>query len=117
MIVLLFARLPHFLIGSYVFSYVQVIQMNIDEAYRRQIAQELKINQSAQCPYVVVCYQSFYDNGVVSIILEYMDGGSLLDLLKKVKTIPELYLAAISKQVGNLKIMYLFGSLSITNIN
>jgi len=64
MIVLLFARLPHFLIGSYVFSYVQVIQMNIDEAYRRQIAQELKINQSAQCPYVVVCYQSFYDNGV-----------------------------------------------------
>jgi hypothetical protein len=45
MIVLLFARLPHFLIGSYVFSYVQVIQMNIDEAYRRQIAQELKINQ------------------------------------------------------------------------
>ncbi|XP_062148048.1 mitogen-activated protein kinase kinase SIPKK [Alnus glutinosa] len=81
------------------FFALKVIQMNIDEAYRRQIAQELKINQSAQCPYVVVCYQSFYDNGVVSIILEYMDGGSLLDLLKKVKTIPELYLAAISKQV------------------
>lgn len=107
----------HFLISSYVFSYVQVIQMNIDESYRRQIAQELKINQSAQCPYVVVCYQSFYDNGVISIILEYMDGGSLLDLLKKVKTIPEPYLAVISKQVRNLKIMYLFGSLSITNIN
>ncbi|KAK7259993.1 hypothetical protein RIF29_25665 [Crotalaria pallida] len=39
--------------------------------------------------------QSFYDNGVISIILEYMDGGSLADLLKKVKTIPEPYLAAI----------------------
>ncbi|KAF5458804.1 hypothetical protein F2P56_022807 [Juglans regia] len=81
------------------FFALKVIQMNIEESYRRQIAQELKINQSAQCSYVVVCYQSFYDNGAISIILEYMDGGSLLDFLKKVKTVPEPYLAAICKQV------------------
>ncbi|KAJ1437156.1 Protein kinase domain, partial [Sesbania bispinosa] len=74
------------------------IQMNIEESECRQIAKELKINQSAQCPYVVVWYQSFYENGAISIILEYMDGGSLEDLLKKVKTIPEPYLAAICKQ-------------------
>lgn len=89
--------------------------MNIEESHRKQIAQELKINQSAQCQYVVVCYQSFYDNGAISIILEYMDGGSLLDILKKVKTIPEPYLAAICKQVGKLKIVCLFGNLSTTN--
>ncbi|GAV72980.1 Pkinase domain-containing protein [Cephalotus follicularis] len=81
------------------FFALKVIQMNVEESARRQIAQELKINQSSQCPYVVVCYQSFYDNGAVSIILEYMDGGSLADFLKKVKTIPEPYLAAICKQV------------------
>ncbi|XP_042508599.1 mitogen-activated protein kinase kinase 2 [Macadamia integrifolia] len=81
------------------FFALKVIPMNIQEPIRKQIAQELKINQSAQCPYVVVCYQSFYDNGVISIVLEYMDGGSLADFLKKVKTIPESYLAAISKQV------------------
>jgi len=75
--------------------------MNIEEPIRKQIALELKINQSAQCPYVVICYQSFYHNGVISIILEYMDGGSLEDLLNKVKTIPESYLAAICKQVTN----------------
>lgn len=98
-------------------SPIQVIQMNIEESYRKLIAQELKINQSAQCPYVVVCYQSFYDNGVISIILEYMDGGSLLDFLKKVRTIPEPYLAAICKQVGNLNIIYLYEILSIANIN
>ncbi|MCH90807.1 mitogen-activated protein kinase kinase 2-like, partial [Trifolium medium] len=69
--------------------------MNIEESVRKQIAKELKINQAAQCPYVVVCYQSFYDNGVISIILEYMDGGSMADLLNKVKTIPEPYLSAI----------------------
>ncbi|MBA0568101.1 hypothetical protein Golob_005616, partial [Gossypium lobatum] len=76
-----------------------VIQMNIDESYCKQIAKELKINQSSQCPYVVVCYQSFYNNGAISIILEYMDGGSLADFLKKVKSIPEPYLAVICKQV------------------
>lgn len=75
--------------------------MNVEESARRQIAQELKINQSSQCPYVVVCYQSFYSNGAISIILEYMDGGSLADFLKKVKTIPEEYLAAICEQVEN----------------
>ena len=74
--------------------------MNIEESARRQIAQELKINQSSQCPNIVVCYQSFYDNGTISIILEYMDGGSLADFLKKVRSIPEPYLAAICKQVG-----------------
>ncbi|XP_054822165.1 mitogen-activated protein kinase kinase 2-like [Prosopis cineraria] len=81
------------------FFALKVIQMNIEESMLKQIAQELKINQSAQCPYVVVCYQSFYENSVISIILEYMDGGSLADFLKKVKTIPEAYLAAICKQV------------------
>ncbi|KAF7806765.1 mitogen-activated protein kinase kinase 2 [Senna tora] len=81
------------------FFALKVIQMNIEESIRKQIAQELKINQSAQCPYVVVCYQSSYENGIISIILEYMDGGSLADLLKKVITIPEAYLAAICKQV------------------
>lgn len=81
------------------FFALKVIQLNIEDSIRRQIAQELKINLSTQCPYVVVCYQSFYDNGVISIVLEYMDGGSLADFLKKVKTIPEPYLAAICKQV------------------
>lgn len=49
---------------------------------------------------MVVCYQCFYDNGVISIVLEYMDGGSLADFLKIVKTIPEPYLAAICKQAS-----------------
>ncbi|KAB2019675.1 hypothetical protein ES319_D07G012800v1 [Gossypium barbadense] len=81
------------------FFALKVIQMNIEESARKQIAKELKINQSSQCPYVVVCYKSFFNNGAISIILEYMDGGSLADFLKKVKSIPEPYLAAICKQV------------------
>lgn len=80
--------------------------MNIEESARKNIAQELKINQSSQCPYVVVCYQSFYDNGAISIILEYMDGGSLADFLKKVGSIPEQFLAAICKQVETIELPF-----------
>lgn len=87
-------------LACYISLIVQVIQLNIQESVRKQIAQELKISLSTQCPYVVVCYQSYYDNGVISIVLEYMDGGSLADFLKKVKTIPEPYLAAICKQAS-----------------
>ncbi|KAH7681925.1 Mitogen-activated protein kinase kinase protein [Dioscorea alata] len=81
------------------FFALKVIQVNVLESVRRQIARELKINQCSQCPFLVVCYQCFYDNGAISIVLEYMDGGSLADLLKKVRTIPEPHLAAICKQV------------------
>lgn len=81
------------------FFALKVIQMSIDENIRRQLAQELKINLSSQSPFVVVFYQCFYDNGVLSIVLEYMDGGCLSNFLTKVKSIPEPYLAAICRQV------------------
>jgi mitogen-activated protein kinase kinase 2 len=82
--------------------WLQVIQLNIQEDIRRQIAQELKISLSTQCQHVVMCYQCFYVNGAISIVLEYMDGGSLSDFLKTVKTIPEFYLAAICKQASDM---------------
>ncbi|MQL93184.1 hypothetical protein Taro_025826 [Colocasia esculenta] len=86
------------------FFALKTIQFNnIPEEIRMRIALELKINYSlnysSQCPYIVAYYQSFYDNGVMSIVLEYMDGGSLADFVNKVKSIPEPYLAAICKQV------------------
>ncbi|RDX90944.1 Mitogen-activated protein kinase kinase 6, partial [Mucuna pruriens] len=80
-------------------SWSSVIQMNIQEDIRKQIVQELKINQASQCPHVVVCYHSFYHNGVISLVLEYMDRGSLVDVIKQVKTILEPYLAVVCKQV------------------
>jgi serine/threonine protein kinase len=93
---------------QWIFTYVnalsclQVIQLNIQESIRRQIAQELKISLSTQCQYVVTCYQCFYVNGLISIALEYMDGGSLADFLKTVRTVPEAYLAAICKQASEM---------------
>ncbi|GAB2275395.1 Mitogen-activated protein kinase kinase 6 [Dionaea muscipula] len=78
---------------------LKVIQMNIQEEIRKQIVQELKINQSSQCPHIVICYHSFYHNGNISLVLEYMDRGSLVDVIRQVKTILEPYLAVLCKQV------------------
>lgn len=85
---------------AHVEANIQVIELNIQDSVRKQIAQELRISLSTQCPCVVACYQCFYYNGAISIVLEYMDGGSLADFLNSVKTIPEPYLAAICKQVS-----------------
>lgn len=79
--------------------HVQVMQMNLQETVRKQIVQELKINQATQNPYVVVYHHAFYQNGAISILLEYMDGGSLADIVKQVRQVPEPYLSVISKQV------------------
>ncbi|CAO2839374.1 unnamed protein product [Amaranthus hypochondriacus] len=78
---------------------LKVIQMNVQEEIRKQIVQELKINQSSQCPHVVICYHSYYHNGAFSLVLEYMDRGSLGDIIKQIKTILEPYLAVVCKQV------------------
>ncbi|KAK8597685.1 hypothetical protein V6N13_095085 [Hibiscus sabdariffa] len=78
---------------------LKIIEMDIEESVRRQIARKWRSIQSSRCPYVVAHYWSSYKNGVISIVLEYMNGGSLADFLRRVKSIPEPYLAAICKQV------------------
>jgi len=77
--------------------------MNIEETTRKQIVQELKINHTSQNAYVVICYHAFYSNGLISIVLEYMDGGSLADIMKELepKRIQEPNLAVVSKQVSD----------------
>ncbi|CAH1434937.1 unnamed protein product, partial [Lactuca virosa] len=62
------------------------------------IVQELKINQASQCPHIVVCYHSFYHNGAISLVFEYMDRGSFTDVIRQLKTILEPYLVVLCKQ-------------------
>ncbi|XP_020579501.1 mitogen-activated protein kinase kinase 6-like isoform X2 [Phalaenopsis equestris] len=78
---------------------LKCIQMNIQETVRKQIVQEIKINQASVCPHVVVCYHSFYHNGIISLVLEYMDRGSLADIIRQVKTILEPHLSVLCHQV------------------
>lgn len=92
-----------YVLSSNTVCLLQIIETDI-ESFHRQIEENLRLIQSSQCPHIVDYYQSFYNNGAISIMFEYMDGGSLADLLKKVKSIPEPYIAAICKQVGTFEL-------------
>jgi len=66
---------------------------------RKQINQELRALYEASSEYVIKYHQAFYDSGAITIVMEYMDGGSLLQVLMDHGKIPEKYLAEISRQV------------------
>ncbi|KAE8675024.1 Mitogen-activated protein kinase kinase 1 [Hibiscus syriacus] len=75
------------------------MQMNRSEEIQKQILQELRIHQALQCSHVVGFYHSFHRSRSIYLVLEYMDRGSLADVLRQVKTILEPYLAVVCKQV------------------
>ena len=63
-----------------------------------QVTTELRTLYGASHPHIVKYYQSFFDNGAITILVEYMDGGALADILKG-KRVPEKYVAEIGRQV------------------
>jgi serine/threonine protein kinase len=79
---------------------LQSVQLNIAPEVRKQIINELKILHRSSCHSIVKCYGAFHSEGVIKIVLEYMDGGSLSDVLKSVSKIREPYLGVMCKQVS-----------------
>eukprot|EP00993_Chasmostoma_nieuportense_P007634 NODE_901_length_1774_cov_66.339405_g845_i0.p1 GENE.NODE_901_length_1774_cov_66.339405_g845_i0~~NODE_901_length_1774_cov_66.339405_g845_i0.p1 ORF type:complete len:423 (+),score=115.06 NODE_901_length_1774_cov_66.339405_g845_i0:62-1330(+) len=65
---------------------------------KQMIEQEIRALEMAS-PYVVRAYTAFMRDRSLHIVQEYMDLGSLSDLLKKSKTIPERVLSCIAEQV------------------
>lgn len=69
---------------------------------RHQLLNEIRtLCEAPQAPGLVEFYGAFYspDSGQISIALEYMDGGSLADIVQVTKTIPEHILSAITRNV------------------
>ena len=69
---------------------------------RQQLLTEIRTLCEAPCYQgLVEFYGAFYtpDSGQISIALEYMDGGSLADVIKRQRCIPE---AVLSKMVQKL---------------
>lgn len=79
------------------------ISMVDDEQFKKQLSWELKALISCDSPNIVKYYGAFYENGVVYILLEYMDFGSMETLLKKAldkkEKIPEVILGWITYSV------------------
>ncbi|TVU05723.1 hypothetical protein EJB05_48902, partial [Eragrostis curvula] len=78
-------------------------KINVFEKEKReQILNELKTLSEASCyPGIVEFHGAFYmpDSGAIYFALEYMDGGSLADIIRIKKFIPEPVLARMLEQV------------------
>lgn len=57
---------------------------------------ELKTLQDCDCEYIVRSYGSFVKDGNVNMLLEFMDGGTLCDVIWEVGKISELVLGMIT---------------------
>ncbi|ESO03135.1 hypothetical protein HELRODRAFT_80911 [Helobdella robusta] len=77
----------------------QLIKLEIKLAARNQITRELQVLNYCNSPYIVGYYGSFLSGGELSICMEYMDGGSLDLIQKKIGRIPEPILGMISVSV------------------
>lgn len=77
----------------------KLIHLELKPAMRKQILRELKILHECNYPNIVGFYRAFQNDGEISICMEYMDGGSLDLVLKRVGRIPEKYLGKITLAV------------------
>uniref|UniRef100_A0A8C9WBA4 Dual specificity mitogen-activated protein kinase kinase 2 n=1 Tax=Scleropages formosus TaxID=113540 RepID=A0A8C9WBA4_SCLFO len=74
----------------------KLIHLEIKLAIRNQIIRELQVLHECNSPYIVGFYGAFYSDGEISICMEHMDGGSLDQVLKEAKRIPEEILGKVS---------------------
>jgi mitogen-activated protein kinase kinase 3 len=70
-----------------------------DKSKRDQLIREIATLYDAQCPNLITFYGAFYRDGAITIALEYMDGGSLANVLDQVGPIPEQVLAGMAYQI------------------
>ena len=70
-----------------------------DKSRRDQLVSEIRTLYNDSCEHVVTFYGAFHRDGVVTIALEYMDGGSLANTLNQVGALPEPVLAATAYQI------------------
>jgi mitogen-activated protein kinase kinase 1 len=77
----------------------KLIHLEVKAAIRNQILRELTVLHECNSPYMVGFYGAFCSDGEISICMEYMDGGSLDLVLRKVNRIPENILGKITESV------------------
>lgn len=70
-----------------------------EKGKRDQLIREIITLYDAQCPNLITFYGAFHREGSITIALEYMDGGSLANVLDQVGPIPEYVLASVAFQV------------------
>ncbi|XP_065312928.1 dual specificity mitogen-activated protein kinase kinase 1-like isoform X3 [Gordionus sp. m RMFG-2023] len=74
----------------------KMIHLEVKPDIRTKIIRELKVLHDCNSPQIVGFYGAFYNDREISICMEYMDGGSLDLVQRKLGRIPENILAKIT---------------------
>ncbi|KAG2388845.1 hypothetical protein C9374_000284 [Naegleria lovaniensis] len=75
------------------------INVDLQDQKPKLIVSEFKALYNCECPYVMTLYDAYYRQGCIFMILEFMDCGSLEDILKTVGKIPEVILSRMCEQM------------------
>jgi len=78
---------------------VKTMQLEASEEFIEKKLVELKTLMASDHPNIVGFHGAFYNDGVLSFVLEYMDRGTIADLLAKVKAIPLHVLAKMTYEL------------------
>jgi mitogen-activated protein kinase kinase 1 len=70
-----------------------------DAGKRLQITKELETLAHAKHPNIVKFYGAFYSEGAIALVLEYMDQGSLGDIVAAYGPLPEAAIAKVAENV------------------
>jgi hypothetical protein len=80
--------------------YAKKVITNMATSQPKIILNEVQsLEKCKSCPYIIQLYQAYYKDGNIHILLEYMDGNSLQEVLRLVKRIPERIVKLIALQV------------------
>lgn len=79
---------------------LKVIQFDFsNETVRKQITGELRTLYESHHAYIVRYYQAYLDEGCIIVVMEYMDAGTLTELMARAaQPVPEPQLAVLARQ-------------------
>ena len=75
------------------------VKYSEEEKTKAQLETEVKLGTLLKHDNIVKIYATYFLKGRINFVMEYMDKGTILDILKKVKKIPEKYVGIITYQV------------------
>lgn len=70
-----------------------------DHSHRTQLVEEIKSLYKTDCPAIVKFYGAFMREGSIAVVLEFLDGGSLGNVLEQVGPVNEAVLANMTFQI------------------
>mmetsp|Transcript_4035 Transcript_4035/g.11880 ORF Transcript_4035/g.11880 Transcript_4035/m.11880 type:complete len:344 (+) Transcript_4035:105-1136(+) len=77
---------------------LKVINM-FERAKRDQLIREIQSLYNCRCPAIIGFYGAFFREGAISVALEFMNGGSLANVISHAGALPERALAHITFQI------------------